>query len=62
MIKSGKVRVIRASHYDPKSLSQALNVSRDIAFARYALLQIRYNLFDRAELEETCSSFAASKT
>ncbi len=51
LIESGKVRVIGASHYDPARLSQALDVSRDSALVRYATLQVRYNLFDRAELE-----------
>ena len=51
LVRSGKVRAIGTSHYDADQLSEALTISERKSYPRYNGLQLRYNLFDRAEVE-----------
>lgn len=53
LIEQGKVRAIGASNYSAERLSYALTLSRRHALPRYECLQTEYNLYDRAEYEET---------
>ncbi len=53
LMKQGKVRAIGASNYTAARLTEALQVSRERGLARYESLQPHYNLYDRAEYEET---------
>jgi len=53
LIEQGKVRAIGASNYSAERLSYALALSRRHEFPRYECLQTEYNLYDRAEYEET---------
>src|SRR5262245_7455452 len=53
LIAQGKVRAIGASNYSAERLSYALALSRRHEFPRYECLQTEYNLYDRAEYEET---------
>ncbi len=53
LIKQGKVRVIGASNYDAKRLSEAMRVSAQKGLTGYQCLQPRYNLYDRAEYEHS---------
>jgi aryl-alcohol dehydrogenase-like predicted oxidoreductase len=53
LMKQGKVRSIGASNYNAERLSYALALSRRHELPRYECLQTEYNLYDRAEYEET---------
>ena len=53
LMKQGKVRAIGASNYSADRLSYALALSRRHELPRYECLQTEYNLYDRAEYEET---------
>ena len=53
LIEQGKVRAIGASNYSGERLSQALALSRRHGLPRYECLQMEYNLYDRAEYEQT---------
>ena len=53
LMEQGKVRVIGASNYSAERLSYALTLSRRHELPRYECLQTEYNLYDRAEYEET---------
>jgi len=53
LMEQGKVRAIGASNYSAERLSYALTLSRRHALPRYECLQTEYNLYDRAEYEET---------
>jgi aryl-alcohol dehydrogenase-like predicted oxidoreductase len=52
LVQAGKVRVIGASNFDTKLLSEALDVSKRQGFPRYETLQNEYNLYDRKGFEE----------
>jgi aryl-alcohol dehydrogenase-like predicted oxidoreductase len=52
LIKAGKVRVIGASNFDTKLLSEAIEVSKRKGWPRYETLQNEYNLYDRRAFEE----------
>ena len=58
LVKQGKVRVIGASNYSADRLTEALKVSAEHGYPRYESLQPNYNLYNRAEyensLEEVC--------
>ncbi|HEX3739739.1 MAG TPA: aldo/keto reductase [Terriglobales bacterium] len=58
LIKSGKVRAIGASNFQPSTLEAALNISREKGLPRYESLQPEYNLYVRdkfeGELEKLC--------
>ena len=51
LIEQGKVRAIGASNYDATQLAEALDVAEAQSLPRYATLQPKYNLMDRAEFE-----------
>jgi aryl-alcohol dehydrogenase-like predicted oxidoreductase len=53
LMEQGKVRSIGASNYSAERLSYALSLSRRHALPRYECLQTEYNLYDRAEYEQT---------
>jgi aryl-alcohol dehydrogenase-like predicted oxidoreductase len=52
LVKAGKVRVIGASNFDTKLLSEALAVSAREGLPRYETLQNEYNLYSREQFEE----------
>src|SRR5215831_3076451 len=56
LMEHGKVRAIGASNYSAERLSHALTFSRRHELPRYETLQTEYNLYDRAEYEETLES------
>lgn len=56
LMEQGKVRAVGASNYSAERLSYALTMSRRHALPRYECLQTEYNLYDRAEYEETLES------
>lgn len=51
LVRSGKVRAIGASNFEPARLKAALEVSKAKGTARYESLQPLYNLYDRADFE-----------
>jgi aryl-alcohol dehydrogenase-like predicted oxidoreductase len=51
LILEGKVRAIGASNFTAQRLKQALDTSRRNNLPRYEVLQNKYNLYDRSELE-----------
>ena len=53
LMEQGKVRAIGASNYSAERLSYALALSRRHVLPRYECLQTEYNLYERAEYEET---------
>lgn len=53
LVREGKVRAIGASNHAAPALEAALAASGRRGFARYATLQPRYNLYSRAEFEES---------
>ena len=53
LMEQGKVRAIGASNYSAERLSYGLALSRRHEFPRYECLQTEYNLYDRADYEET---------
>ncbi|MDR3452250.1 MAG: aldo/keto reductase [Rhodoferax sp.] len=53
LMAQGKVRAIGASNYSAARLAQALEVSRQEGLPRYESLQPLYNLYDRADYEDT---------
>lgn len=53
LMEQGKVRAIGASNYNAERLAHALALSRRHGLPRYECLQMEYNLYDRAEYEET---------
>jgi aryl-alcohol dehydrogenase-like predicted oxidoreductase len=57
LIRQGKVRAIGASNYGAKRLSEAMQISAQKGYAGYLSLQPRYNLYDRAEYEESLEAF-----
>ncbi len=61
LIKDGKVRAIGASNYNAERLREALRVSDEYGYPRYESLQPRYNLYDRAEYEETLEPLCNEK-
>ena len=58
LMQQGKVKAIGASNFTAQRLSEALAVSREHGYPRYATLQPLYNLYDRSSfegaLEELC--------
>jgi aryl-alcohol dehydrogenase-like predicted oxidoreductase len=53
LVEQGKVLAIGASNYSAERLSYALTLGRRHELPRYECLQTEYNLYDRAEYEET---------
>jgi aryl-alcohol dehydrogenase-like predicted oxidoreductase len=61
LIKQGKVLVIGASNYGAKRLSEALQISARKGYPAYQCLQPRYNLYDRAEYEQSLEPVCREK-
>lgn len=61
LISAGKVRTIGASNYDVAQLQQALDVSAAGGLLRYEVLQPRYNLYDRSDLEGPLLDLAVAR-
>ncbi|HUI46609.1 MAG TPA: aldo/keto reductase [Nitrospirota bacterium] len=57
LFKEGKVRAIGASNFSAERLSQSLQASKERGYPAYQSLQPRYNLYDRAEYEQTLEPF-----
>jgi aryl-alcohol dehydrogenase-like predicted oxidoreductase len=53
LIRDGKVRAIGASNYSAERFEEALGVSLKHSLPRYESIQPLYNLYDRAEFEDT---------
>jgi aryl-alcohol dehydrogenase-like predicted oxidoreductase len=53
LVQQGKVRAIGASNFLADRLVKALDISRHYGYPRYETLQPLYNLYDRAEYEDT---------
>jgi aryl-alcohol dehydrogenase-like predicted oxidoreductase len=53
LIREGKVRAIGASNYRGPRLKEAIETSRRCGIAAYECLQPNYNLYDRADFEDT---------
>jgi aryl-alcohol dehydrogenase-like predicted oxidoreductase len=53
LVKQGKVRVIGASNYSAQRLQQAMRVSHQYSYPSYQCLQPEYNLYQRADFENT---------
>lgn len=51
LIRAGKVRTIGASNFDAAQVRQALDVATANGLPRYEVLQPRYNLYDREDLD-----------
>lgn len=61
LMQQGKVRAIGASNYSAERLAQALQVSEQHKYPRYESLQPQYNLYDRAEYEQTLEPLCLEK-
>lgn len=61
LIEQGKVRAIGASNYDAAQLAEALDVAEAQGLPRYATLQPKYNLMDRAEFEEALQPLCVAR-
>lgn len=61
LIKDGKVRAIGASNYTAERLSDALRISEQQRYPAYQSLQPRYNLYDRAEYEQSLGPLCREK-
>jgi aryl-alcohol dehydrogenase-like predicted oxidoreductase len=51
LVRAGKVRYVAASNYSPARLTEALETSERLGLARYAALQMHYNLMERPAFE-----------
>jgi aryl-alcohol dehydrogenase-like predicted oxidoreductase len=61
LIAQGKVRAIGASNYSAERLSQALKVSQQLGYPVYQSLQPLYNLYDRADYEQSLEPLCREK-
>ncbi len=61
LMKEGKVRAIGASNFSAERLAGALKISEEKGLPHYASLQPRYNLYDRAEYEQTLERVCREK-
>lgn len=57
LVQEGKVRLIGASNYDAARLEQARQISRAHGYPLYQTLQPEYNLYARAEFENTLEQY-----
>lgn len=51
LVQAGKVRYLAASNYSATRLTEALETSDRLGVARFAAMQMHYNLMERAEFE-----------
>ncbi|KZC36635.1 MULTISPECIES: aldo/keto reductase [Rhodanobacter] len=59
LVKAGKVRALGASNHEAARLREALAVSTGQGLPRYEVIQPRYNLYDRADVESGLVDIAA---
>jgi len=57
LVQQGKVRLIGASNYDAQRLEQARALSRQHGYPLYQTLQPEYNLYARADFEDTLEQY-----
>lgn len=62
LVKAGKVRAIGASNYSPERLAEALAISDRNGWARFTVLQPKYNLLKRDEYEGALQRLAIDET
>ena len=58
LVKSGTVRAVGASQYQPDRLRESLEASKRLGIPRYETLQPEYNLYDRAGFERDYQALA----
>jgi aryl-alcohol dehydrogenase-like predicted oxidoreductase len=51
LVTAGKVRYIAAANFEPDRLKAALAASERLGLARFAAIQMRYNLLERSDFE-----------
>jgi aryl-alcohol dehydrogenase-like predicted oxidoreductase len=61
LVEQGKVRAVGASNFNAERLSQALRLAEERGWPRYESLQPLYNLYDRAEFEESLEPLCLEK-
>jgi aryl-alcohol dehydrogenase-like predicted oxidoreductase len=61
LVKSGKVRVIGASNFEPARLASAIDLAEANGWPRYETLQPLYNLYDRAGFEAELADLCADR-
>lgn len=61
LVQAGKVRALGASNYDAARLREALDLSAQLGLPRYEVVQPRYNLHDRADLESGLAALAQER-
>jgi aryl-alcohol dehydrogenase-like predicted oxidoreductase len=61
VVRAGKARMIAASNYTAPRLREALAISDREGFARFAMLQPRYNLLDRDDFEDGLEELARAE-
>lgn len=61
LVEQGKVRAVGASNFAAPRLSQALRLAEERGLPRYESLQPLYNLYDRAEFEESLEPLCLEK-
>lgn len=61
LMTAGKVRALGASNFDAAQLRQALDVSAANDLPRYEVLQPRYNLYDRGDLDGALLDLAIAR-
>jgi aryl-alcohol dehydrogenase-like predicted oxidoreductase len=61
LVEQGKVRAIGASNFNAERLSQALRLSEERSLPRYESLQPLYNLYDRADFEQSLEALCREK-
>ncbi|HYG11390.1 MAG TPA: aldo/keto reductase [Pyrinomonadaceae bacterium] len=61
LIEQGKVRTVGASNFSAERLSEALRLSEERSLPRYDSLQPLYNLYDRADFEESLEPLCREK-
>ena len=61
LIRQGKVRAIGASNYEASRLVEALDVAEREGLPRYESLQPQYNLYDRADYENSLEAVCVQR-
>ena len=61
LLKQGKVRLIGASNFSAERLARAVQIGEERGLPRYVSLQPRYNLYDRAEYEQSLEPVCREK-
>lgn len=61
LVKAGKVRAIGASNFSPDRLAGSLAASETRGLPRYAMIQPKFNLYDRDQVEGELAALAAAE-